>query len=122
MRTGKQCRERWLYHLNPCIKKTSWSLDEERVMCAMVAQIGNRWSEISRHLKGRSDNCIKNHFYSGLRKALRWVNRAIASESSHRQLKPIKDELISRLVSNALPKDGHSELRETMADLKHRLY
>ena len=28
-RTGKQCRERWLNHLRPDIKKGDWTVDEE---------------------------------------------------------------------------------------------
>ena len=28
-RTGKQCRERWLNHLRPDIKKGNWTADEE---------------------------------------------------------------------------------------------
>ena len=28
-RTGKQCRERWLNHLRPDIKKGNWTVDEE---------------------------------------------------------------------------------------------
>ena len=29
IRTGKQCRERWLNHLRPDIKKGNWTRDEE---------------------------------------------------------------------------------------------
>ena len=28
-RSGKQCRERWHNHLNPKVKKRSWTVEEE---------------------------------------------------------------------------------------------
>ncbi len=27
-RSGKQCRERWMYHLNPAINRNEWTLQE----------------------------------------------------------------------------------------------
>ena len=31
-RIGKQCRERWHNHLNPEVKKTSWTEEEDRII------------------------------------------------------------------------------------------
>ena len=59
-RSGKQCRERWLNQLNPLLKQTAWTIEEEWVLCIMHRSVGNRWSEISSYLLGRNDNTIKN--------------------------------------------------------------
>ena len=67
-RHGKQCRERFVNHLNPNLKKGDWTDDEEAVLIAMRQLHGNRWANISRELPGRSDNDVKNHWYSAIKR------------------------------------------------------
>lgn len=67
-RSGKQCRERWINAQDPKIKKGNWSTDEQDRIFNNLFKYGSSWSTISRDIFGRTENSIKNYFYSAIRR------------------------------------------------------
>ena len=67
-RCGKQCRERWVNILNPKIKKGEWTEEEQKTIFQYLPDFTTSWSMMSTVLPGRTENAIKNYFYSSLRR------------------------------------------------------
>eukprot|EP00301_Raphidiophrys_heterophryoidea_P003845 c11720_g1_i1.p1 GENE.c11720_g1_i1~~c11720_g1_i1.p1 ORF type:complete len:334 (+),score=85.61 c11720_g1_i1:114-1115(+) len=83
-RTGKQCRERWRNHVDPSITREPFSHEEDCLVVGLVDQFGTKWAKIAKSLPGRTDNAIKNRYYSSLMKKSRErrLNRFTAHEDA----------------------------------------
>lgn len=68
-RSGKQCKERWLNVLNPEIVKGNWSKEEDYLIFKLFSKYGGKWNNFTIFFNGsRSENMIKNRFYSSIRR------------------------------------------------------
>jgi Myb-like DNA-binding domain len=74
-RSGKQCRERWHNHLDSSIDKKPWTQEEDNLIFDLHKVYGKSWSKIAEQVPGRTDNSVKNRFYSTLRRNLRKYNK-----------------------------------------------
>ncbi|KAK6116572.1 hypothetical protein DH2020_049678 [Rehmannia glutinosa] len=71
MRCGKSCRLRWINYLRPDLKRGAFTEAEEDMIIELHARLGNRWSKIAAHFPGRTDNEIKNHWNTRIKKKMK---------------------------------------------------
>ena len=67
-RTSKQCREHWKNCLDPKIKKGEWTPEEDLLLMVFYSKCKGSWRELIHYFNDRTENSIKNRFFSELRK------------------------------------------------------
>ncbi|OIW05917.1 hypothetical protein TanjilG_07193 [Lupinus angustifolius] len=85
-RCGKSCRLRWLNYLRPNVRRGNFTQEEEEIIIRLHNKLGNRWSTIATHLSGRTDNEIKNHWHTSLKKSFQ--QNTVIKEKDKASFKP----------------------------------
>ena len=67
-RNPKQCRERYINHLQPGLDKSPLSVKEWELLDELHGIYGNQWSHIAMHFPSRMANHIKNQWNTRLRR------------------------------------------------------
>jgi myb proto-oncogene protein len=64
-KASNQCRDRWFRYLDPKIKKSPWTTEEDSLLQKAFEEFGSNWSGIaSKYFPDRSDISLRNRFVS----------------------------------------------------------
>eukprot|EP00359_Climacostomum_virens_P007866 CAMPEP_0204910072 /NCGR_PEP_ID=MMETSP1397-20131031/8658_1 /ASSEMBLY_ACC=CAM_ASM_000891 /TAXON_ID=49980 /ORGANISM="Climacostomum Climacostomum virens, Strain Stock W-24" /LENGTH=221 /DNA_ID=CAMNT_0052080097 /DNA_START=20 /DNA_END=685 /DNA_ORIENTATION=- len=98
-RSGKQCRERWMNSLNPDVKKGDWSPEEDSLIFRLYNNLGPRWSDIAKNVPGRTENSVKNRFYSTVRRMQQGSEKLVPESTNHSVEDPLQQmiELLAQM-------------------------
>jgi hypothetical protein len=66
-RTARQCRDRWENYVCPRNKNGPWTPEEDIILVQKVREHGCRWAKIAKSFDGRSENNVKNRWYTCVR-------------------------------------------------------
>jgi hypothetical protein len=59
-RSGKQCRDRWCNVLDPSLKRSKWTKEEDAVVLEAYQRLGNSWAAIQQMLPGRTQLQVRD--------------------------------------------------------------
>ncbi|KAM3588954.1 hypothetical protein VKS41_001382 [Umbelopsis sp. WA50703] len=93
-RTGSQCLQRWTKALDPAIRRSRWSAEEDEVLKNAVEVYGlGNWTKVQQHIPGRTDMQCRE----------RWVN-ILDPALDHSKLNAEELEKLKDLVKEQGPK------------------
>ena len=100
-RNPKQCRDRWSNYLSEDRKTEPWTQEEDQILLDLYQEIGPKWVQISKKLKGRSGNDAKNRWYKHLNKNCYTADCSeFGIPEHHQSSEPVSDS-VSTAISNA---------------------
>lgn len=122
-KNSKQIKTRWTKNLTPDLNKEKWGADDLNRLFAAYAQTGNKWCKIAESFEGRTDNCIKNQFFSCIRKALRFIMKASnqkLSFSCTKAVNEVKPKVLSQFIDKTVRvknREGDAEIEIQIIDV-----
>lgn len=93
-KTSSQLANRWKNKLDPSLKKSKWTEEEDLVLKTLVLEFGYQWDNLAKYLKGRSAVDIKKRF-----------NNVILASLGQRELIQLQETLSPKAYENGSSMD-----------------
>ncbi len=118
-RNDRDVEFRYKEKLDPNVKKTEFTEDEDNLIVKLHEEMGNKWYEISRHFKTRNSKMIKKRYQTHLKQYLKTTRKPKSisqKNSSSNLLLNTPSESYSYNNSSGINNFNHSEVIETHKD------
>jgi len=96
----------WLQHLNPEICIERWSMADSCLLLDLQTRYGTQWKLIAEFFPGRTDNQIKNQFFSIIRKVLRKASKILEMNSITSKVNTIKPKVMAEVMNHSVSSNG----------------
>jgi hypothetical protein len=92
-----------MHHLDPNLLKEKWTPEENKRLFELHSKFGSHWKEIASNFPRRTDNGIKNQFFSIIRKSLRKACKATGNSNNSNCINLIKPKILSEFLNLPFP-------------------
>jgi hypothetical protein len=111
-RNAKQCREHWTNCLNPNLIKGYWSVEEDLLIMHFYEKCDGSWKRIIPLFQNRTENAIKNRFFSQLRK----IATQNLNSSNKKNIAKIKLKDLQKYLTNGVLEAKNEFLKKYSMD------
>jgi len=119
-KTAKQCKARWYEWLDPSIKKTEWSRDEEERLLHLAKVMPNQWRTIAPIVGRTASQCLEH--YEKLLDAAQSRGEELKPEEDPRRLRPGEiDPTPETKPARPDPVDMDEDEKEMLSEARARL-
>lgn len=111
-REAKQCRERYVNHLDPNLDPGALTNEQVKIVLEWVPKHGKKWAQLGRIL-GKAENAVKNQWYQHHKK----TNRVARQESESPRRNVPQDRLLPDPTSSYIT--AHSRRESTASSFSN---
>lgn len=88
-----------MHQIDPNLNRSGWSKEDNQKLFKLQKSLKSHWKKISENFIGRTDNSIKNQFFSVVRKALRKICKVLGKATNTIVVSRIKPKVLSEFLT-----------------------
>ena len=102
LKTSSQCKKKFDLIKNPNILKKEWNKEQNKKLFDLHSKFGNAWKDIASYFNQRTDNGIKNQFFSLIRKSLRNARKILGLMSNTECINKMKPRVLTDFIKRKI--------------------